>query len=175
MIKAGRVYHGLVCSLLCASQHVCRDASSRCAVAGSCMSAAVGEACVCICVCVRCWYQVAFLQCRQHLLVLVPRGVVLADRQGSGGPVVLSPWLTCLLLHGGDSCSEPHTCTLAGERAIIAARGIGQSTTWFHTQEMKLYVQTISHKLGFSRKRYEDAKTKIFILRIKLNICFTEL
>ena len=45
--------------------------------------------------------RVAFLQCRQHLRVLVPRGMVLADRQGSGGPVVLSPWPTCLLLHRG--------------------------------------------------------------------------
>ncbi|KAA8588519.1 hypothetical protein FQN60_009864 [Etheostoma spectabile] len=52
---------------------------------------------------------VAFLQCRQHLLVLVPGGMVLAERLGSCGPVVLSPWPTCLLLHGGERGSSAQT------------------------------------------------------------------
>lgn len=75
----------------------------------------------------------AFLQCRQHL-VLVPRGTVLADRQGSGGPVVLSLWPTCLLLHGGgELCSHTH-----GEKTLIAT-----DYYMIHTQEMKQYVQTV--------------------------------
>lgn len=58
MIKAGRVCYVLFFSLLCASQHMCRDASSRCAGDSSCMSTAQGGNCVCICVRVKCWYLV---------------------------------------------------------------------------------------------------------------------
>lgn len=114
MIKAGRFSHGLSFFVLCASQHMCWDASSRCAADSSCIISALR---------VRCWYLVAFFH--------TPGGVVVADRQGSGGPVVLS-WLTCLPLHGGGSCREPHTLWLC-EKALITTMGISLTymTHWW--------------------------------------------
>ncbi|TDH07944.1 hypothetical protein EPR50_G00112170 [Perca flavescens] len=107
-----------------------------------------------------CGCQVAFLQCRQHLRVLVPRGRVLADRQGSGGPVVLSLWPTCLLLHRGEwgaLLRATHTHT-HGEKNSNCNRLLHDSRTGNDTSRQLMM------------KNIHFAKPQIFILRIKLNI-----
>lgn len=98
---------------------------------GSCMSSAKAGVETCVCVCVRCWYQVTpsppspqLRRRRQHLHVQVPGGVVLADRRGSGGLVVQSPW------PGRERAAQSRTRWLA-IKALIAARGIGWMSGWF--------------------------------------------
>lgn len=88
-----------------------------------------GGLCLYICMCQVLIRSSSPLQCRQHLLVLAPRGVVRADRQGSGQLVVCPHgWPVCLCAEW--RAAQSHTHTLAWEKRSNCNEGIGWTSTW---------------------------------------------
>lgn len=153
MIKAGRVFHGLSFFVLCASQHICWDASSRCAADSSCIISALGGGtCVCISVCQvlipsgflpRSWRSGSCWQAG----IRWARGPVLADLSASA-------W--------GESWREPHTLWLC-EEALITTMGIGLTyvTHWWDMNSPNSLSWTGT---GDRKRSYTCCWTAVFYL-----------
>ena len=139
IIKAGRVCHSVFFSPLCASQHMCRNASSRCATEDtfSVRTPLWGNLClymcVYVCVCVRCWYLVALPSpaVNTSLSWFLVKGYLQTGRD-SVGRWSCPPGDLSASAQWGELLRTTHMLARWNlKKFLIATSSIGLTATWF--------------------------------------------